>query len=117
MFIDTHAHLYGEEFDADRDDVIRRARAAGAEQIVLPNVDEASIEPMLRLCDAYPDLCLPTMGLQPEELPADPRPLLDKMEQLLATGRYAAVGEVGVDLYWDAGRREEQLAVFDREIR
>ena len=65
MFIDTHAHLYGEEFDADRDDVIRRALAAGAEQIVLPNVDEASIEPMQRLCDAYPDLCLPTMGLQP----------------------------------------------------
>ena len=117
MFIDTHAHLYGEEFDADRDDVIRRALAAGAEQIILPNVDEASIEPMQRLCDAYPDLCLPTMGLQPEELPADPRPLLDKMEQLLATGRYAAVGEVGVDLYWDASRREEQLAVFDREIR
>lgn len=115
MFIDTHSHIYGEEFDADRDDVVRRAIEAGAEHILLPNIDANSVGPMLALCDDYPDLCRPMMGLHPTELPDDPTPLLDQMERMLATGRFIAVGEVGVDLYWDASRRDEQMAVFRRQ--
>jgi hydrolase, tatD family len=118
-FIDTHTHLYGEEFDADRAEMVERARAAGAEKLLLPNVDEESIGRMLQMCDDFPDLCLPMMGLQPEELPADPWPLVKKMKQLLYTipDRYCAVGEVGIDLYWDQSRREEQIEVFREEIR
>lgn len=121
MFIDTHTHIYGEEFGADRDAVVQRAVAVGAEHLLLPNVDEASIAPMLRLCAAYPGLCHPMMGLQPEELPADPWPLLRRMEILLETDQreerqYVAVGEVGIDLYWDASRRDEQIEVFRHEI-
>lgn len=130
-FIDTHSHIYGEEFDEDRDAVVQRAIDAGAEHILLPNIDANSVGPMLALCDDYPTLCRPMMGLHPTELPADPKPLLDQMEQMLeacqaaqatvpeglgqAKSRFIAVGEVGVDLYWDASRRQEQMEVFSRQ--
>ena len=114
-FIDTHSHIYGEEFDEDRDAVVQRAVDAGAEYILLPNIDANSVGPMLALCDDYPTLCRPMMGLHPTELPDDPKPLLDQMEQMLTTGKFIAVGEVGVDLYWDASRREEQMEVFRRQ--
>lgn len=114
MFIDTHTHVYTEEFDADRAEVLARARAAGARHLLLPNIDEGSIAPMLALCEAEPDLCRPMMGLHPTELPADPWPLLQRMESMLraADHPFVAVGEVGVDLYWDDTRRAEQLDVF-----
>lgn len=118
MYIDTHTHLYGEEFDADRAEVVARARAAGAGLLLLPNIDEASIAPMLQMCEDYPDICRPMMGLHPTELPPDPSPLLDRMEALLSApgNPYVAVGEVGIDLYWDASRRETQIEVFRRQI-
>lgn len=117
-FIDTHTHIYTEEFDADRTDVIERARHAGATALLLPNIDEASIEPMMALCNAHPDLCHPMMGLHPTELPADPSPVLDRMEAMLSEGTraFVAVGEVGLDFYWDDSRRDEQIAVFERQI-
>lgn len=117
MFIDTHTHIYAEEFDADRAEVVARARAAGAEALLLPCIDEASIAPMLQLCADHPRFCFPMMGLQPEELPADPWPLLRKMKDLLTAPNapYVAVGEVGIDLYWDATRRAGQMEVFKEE--
>lgn len=117
-FIDTHSHIYGEEFDEDRDAVVQRAIEAGAEHILLPNIDANSIGPMIALCDQYPTLCRPMMGLHPTELPPDPAPLLNQMEQMLeaSAGRqFIAIGEVGVDFYWDASRRDEQMAVFRRQ--
>lgn len=119
MFIDTHTHIYTDDFDADRAEVVARAVEAGARALLLPNIDEASIGPMLALCDACPGLCFPMMGLHPTELPPDPWPLLDRMEQLLAAdpGRYVAVGEVGIDLYWDRSRRDEQIATFRHQAR
>lgn len=117
MYIDTHTHIYAEEFDADRDEVVARARQAGAERLLLPNIDESSIGPMTELCRRYPGYCFPMMGLHPTELPADPAPLLDRMEAALAEPGhlYVAVGEVGLDFYWDSSRREEQIAVFSRQ--
>ena len=117
MFIDTHTHVYTEEFDADRAAVIARAREAGAELLLLPNIDAASVRPMLSLCEAEPDLCRPMLGLHPTELPADPGPVLDEMEAMLRRPGhpFVAVGEVGVDLYWDDSRRAEQLDVFRRQ--
>lgn len=119
MFIDTHTHVYTEEFDADRAEVLLRAREAGAELLLLPNIDAASVRPMLSLCEAEPSLCRPMMGLHPTELPADPGPLLDEMEAMLRRPGhpFVAVGEVGVDLYWDDSRRAEQLDVFRRQAR
>lgn len=117
MFIDTHCHIYDEAFDEDRDEVIDRARAAGAECLLLPNIDANTLGPMVSVCDRWPDLCRPMLGLHPTELPPDPAPLLARMEQMLALPRspFVAVGEVGVDLYWDGSRRAEQLEVFRRQ--
>lgn len=113
-FIDTHTHIYTDEFDADRREVVERAKAAGACHLLLPNIDEASVGPMLRLCCEYPGFCFPMMGLHPTELPPDPMPLLRQMEERLAAegNPYVAVGEVGIDLYWDSSRRDEQVECF-----
>ncbi len=118
QFIDTHTHLYTEEFDADRAEMMQRAIEAGAKHLLLPNIDEASLPRMLQMCSDYPSVCLPMLGLHPTELPPAPTPLLDRMESLLtaASHPYIAIGEVGIDLYWDDTRREEQIAVFRRQI-
>ena len=120
MFIDTHTHLYLEDYDADREEVIQRAREAGAVALLQPNVDASSYAPMMVLCDAHPDFCYPMIGLHPTELPAtDVDATLDEMERLLNANpsRFVAVGEVGLDFYWDASRAEEQLAAFQRQIQ
>ena len=116
-FVDTHTHIYTEDFQADREAVVERARRAGAAKLFLPNIDGLSIAPMLSLCRRHPGLCHPMMGLHPTELPPDPAPLLDRMEQLLAEAGnpYIAVGEVGIDLYWDDSRREEQIEALRRQ--
>lgn len=117
MFIDTHTHLYTEEFDEDREEVVARAREAGACGLFLPNIDEASIEPMMKMVASYPDLCRPMIGLHPTELPDNPTRLLDKMEAMAFAKEspFIAIGEVGIDLYWDKSRKEEQIAVFKRQ--
>lgn len=119
MYIDTHTHIYTTEFDEDREAVIERAREAGARLLLLPNIDEASMAQIEALCAAHPDICRPMTGLHPTELPADPWPLLDKMEGLLdrPDHPYIAVGEVGIDLYWDATRRDEQISVLQHQAK
>ena len=115
-FIDTHTHIYLDDFAADRDDVIRRAQDAGATRLLLPNIDEASLESMLRLCAEWPSLCCPMIGLHPTELPADPWPALKRMEHRLSTeaGRFVAVGEVGLDFGCRGGNTQElQIAAFE----
>ena len=116
-FIDTHTHIYTDDFDANRSEVVGRAIEAGAQKLFLPNIDAASVEPMLRLCRQHPGLCYPMIGLHPTELPPNPQPVLDEMEQMLESraAEFIAVGEVGIDLYWDASRREEQIAAFVRQ--
>ena len=120
-FIDTHCHIYGEEFDADRAEVVQRAVEAGASALMLPNIDAASMDAMMALCRQFPEHCHPMMGLHPTELPAEPTPVLEMMEQFIADDRklpqpmLKAIGEVGIDLYWDASRREEQMEVFHRQ--
>lgn len=115
---DTHTHIYTEEFAADRAEVVRRACEAGVERLLLPAIDEASLSDLLDLCGAYPDLCRPMLGLHPTELPEDVEGTLDRMEERLFApdAPYVAVGEIGVDLYWDASRREQQLYAFRRQL-
>lgn len=117
-FIDTHTHIYTEEFDTDRHAACERAKAAGADKLFLPNIDRASLGPMLALCDAHPDLCYPMMGLHPTEIPPDFETVLREMESLLqAPGHpYIAIGEVGLDFYWDDSHKTEQQYVFERQI-
>lgn len=113
--IDTHSHIYGEEFDADRDDVVGRAKQAGIEKIFLPNINEESISRMMATVNAYPGICYPMMGLHPEDVNQEWKNVLDRMEPLL-TDDMIAVGEVGLDFYWDTTYKKEQLDAFERQI-
>ena len=122
--IDTHSHLFAEEFGEDRSEVMRRAREAGITHIVMPNIDMVSIEPMLQVCAEYPDFCYPTIGLHPTEVKEDHRDVLTKMKaRLEASVRgetlhapFIAIGEVGLDFYWDSTYKQEQLAALEEQI-
>lgn len=116
--IDTHSHIYGAEFAQDIADVISRAREAGVERVLLPNINVDSIQPMLQLSEAYPGYAYPMMGLHPEDVKEDFLSVLDCMERLLDTPDhpYIAVGEVGLDFYWDQSFRSEQIQAFERQL-
>lgn len=114
LMIDTHSHIYGAEFDDDRDEVISRALASGVERILLPNINEESISSMLNVVKAYPEVCYPMMGLHPEDVREDWSEVLDRMEPQL--DGMIAVGECGLDFYWDSTYKKEQIDAFERQI-
>lgn len=116
--IDTHSHLFVEEFDEDRPEVMRRAREAGVQRILMPNIDLSTVEPMLRVCAEYSGFCYPMLGLHPTEVTADYRQGLSELKQLLQSHpqTFVAIGEVGLDLYWDKTYKAEQLAVLEEQI-
>lgn len=110
--IDTHAHIYASEFDHDRDDVIARARQVGIEKILMPNIDLDSIAPMLATEKAYPDLCRSMMGLHPCYVNADVKQTLATIYNWFSHHSFIAVGEIGIDLYWDKTFKAEQEMAF-----
>ena len=117
--IDTHSHIYEPEFDADREEVVLRARQTGVERILLPNINAGSIEPMLSLCRRYPGYCFPMLGLHPEDVePSTYKQVLADMEGLLEEPNhpYIAIGEVGLDFYWDQSCAREQEEAFRTQI-
>ncbi|MBQ8097988.1 MAG: TatD family hydrolase [Bacteroidaceae bacterium] len=119
QFIDTHAHLYGEEFLSDIDEVLSRARQSGAHKIFLPSTTMQSAFQASQLSERYPGFLYPMLGLHPEDIPqGDYHSELAKMEKLLSAGShpFIGIGEVGLDFYWDASRREEQLEVFRIQV-
>ena len=115
--IDTHTHIYGEEFEEDRSAVVARALEAGVNMLLLPNIAADSWQPMLDLCAAHPGVCFPMLGLHPTDLPDHPAELLDRMELALVAPDhpYVAIGEVGIDLYWDDTREAEQIMALQRQ--
>ena len=117
MLIDTHAHLYSPKFDADRDAMIVRAKKAGVERVYLPNVDSASIDGMLALEAAYPDFCVPMMGLHPCSVGADYERELAVVRSWLDRRPFVALGEIGIDLYWDKTYVREQQTAFLTQTR
>jgi len=111
--VDTHAHLYSDVFQTDMADVVARARAHAA-YVLLPNIDRESIEPLLALAAAHPDLCYPMMGLHPCYISDDYKQDLAYIERLLPTvPRLVAIGEAGTDLYWDKTKLAEQLHALE----
>ena len=110
--IDTHTHIYLEEFDEDRIEVVRRAREAGVERVILPNVDFDTVQAMHATNDLFPGYCRMAMGLHPTSVEADYRERLGQVRELLFSGEYCAVGEIGLDLYWDKTYAEEQKEAF-----
>lgn len=115
-FIDTHAHLDGEEYNDDRDDVVARAREAGVSAILVPAIHLPSITAVLDVCRRYPGYAYPMIGLHPEEVKADWREVLAEMKKLY-TDEFVAVGEVGLDYYWSREFEKEQLEAFEEQIQ
>ena len=117
--IDTHSHLYEPEFDADRDEALARAAAAGVERLLLPAIDSESHERLFALCRRAPGRCIPMMGLHPTSVNDNPRwrEELALVERLLdappeGIGRFCAVGEIGLDFYWSRDFIAEQREAF-----
>ena len=115
-FIDTHAHLDGEEYTDDRDEVVARAREAGVSAILVPAIHLPSITAVLDVCRRYPGYAYPMIGLHPEEVKADWREVLAEMKKLYS-GEFIAVGEVGLDYYWSREFEKEQLEAFEEQIQ
>ena len=116
MLIDTHTHLFVEEFDNDRDQVVQRAIESGVELFLLPNIDVQTIESMHSLCKKYPDNCFPMMGLHPGSVDEHWKENLEIIREKLFAGKYIAVGEIGMDLYWDKTNIVAQRKVFSAQV-
>jgi len=110
--IETHAHIYAEEFKDDIGEVIERSKHAGVESIYMPNIDHTSIDAMLELELGQPDYCIPMMGLHPCSVKKDFEKELYIVEEWLAKRKFVAVGEIGTDLYWDKTFKAEQIEAF-----
>ena len=116
-FVDTHTHLFTAEFNGDRADAVQRAMDAGVAALCLPAIDEASLAPLLEMCDTFPGICHPMIGLHPTELGEDYEAVLGRMYGMLKNDdRFVAIGEVGLDFYWDDTKKKEQETVFRRQI-
>lgn len=117
QFIDTHTHLDGTEFDADRDEVMERARATGVSKVFLPAIDLKSVETVLAVSRKYEGYAYPMIGLHPEEVGADWENVLHRMREYIVPGHpFIAIGEVGLDFYWTRDNEREQLAAFERQV-
>ncbi|MBP5136238.1 MAG: TatD family hydrolase [Paludibacteraceae bacterium] len=116
MIIDTHTHIFENEFDEDRSAVIQRAKDAGVGKMVLPNINAQSITRLKELADSDTNLFVPAMGLHPTEVNSDYKTELETIKSELFSGKYAAVGEIGMDLYWDKEFEKEQVEAFETQL-
>ncbi len=115
-WIDTHAHIYSPEFDLDRDDVLSHCTDIGVKKIYMPNVDHTSIDAMLELETKRPAQCIAMMGLHPCSVKKDFEQELYRVEEWLSKRKFAAVGEMGTDLYWDKTFWEQQKEAFRIQV-
>jgi len=117
-FIDTHSHLYAEEFQGDMSDVIQRVKASGVDKVLLPNIEQASFQAMMDLSTAYSSLCLPMMGLHPcsvqEETYKDELAFVHKQ---LSHYQFIGIGEIGMDLHWDKSTQKIQQEALEVQCK
>ena len=116
MFIDTHTHLYSEEFNEDRFTCIKQAISNGVSRFYMPNVDSESIDGMLALEAQFPEHCFPMMGLHPCSVNGNYEKELEIVKKWLDKRRFKAIGEIGIDLYWDKTFIKEQELAFKQQI-
>ena len=116
-FIDTHTHLFASEFDNDIDIVIKNALDNGISKMLLPNIDSTTTTKMLQLCNKYPNNCFPMIGLHPCSVKKDNlEKEISHVEQMLSQNKFIAVGEIGLDLYWDKSTLDLQKIAFESQI-
>ena len=116
--IDTHCHIDEEAFGADREEVIARQKEAGVDAMIVPGVNVASIETVMQVCHQHPGYCYPALGLHPEDVNADWQEQLAIVEQAIRANRneLVAIGEIGLDYYWDKTFKDEQQEVLRRQM-
>lgn len=115
--VDSHSHLFLEEFSEDLPEVMERARKAGVTHIFMPNIDSTTIEPLLKVCASYKDLCYPMIGLHPTSVRENFRQELEVVHRYLnGEVPFVAVGEIGMDLYWDKTFLKEQTIAFRQQV-
>ena len=114
--IDTHTHLFAQQFDEDRFEVVQRALEKGVRQMLLPNIDTNSILPRLDLCAEFPENCFPMIGLHPCDIKENYIEELTFFEEWLQKEKFVAVGEIGIDLYWDKSTLSIQEDAFRRQV-
>lgn len=116
-YIDTHTHLFVEEFDGDRVEAVERAMEAGVTKLCLPCIKSSSVEPIMQMCAAYPGVCFPMIGLHPTDVAENSDEELSALKRILdSRDDIIAVGEVGIDLYWDTTYRDRQIEVFETQV-
>ena len=112
--IDTHTHVFLEQFDEDFDQVIARALESGVKKMLLPNIDSSTLERLLM--NSNENQLLPMMGLHPCSVKANYKEELELVANEIESGKYIAVGEIGIDLYWDQSLKAQQIDAFKRQI-
>lgn len=117
QFIDSHAHIYLDKFKKDIDEVLQRSFDKGVNKIFMPNIDHTSIDDMFELENKYPDNCIPMMGLHPCSVNKNFEKELYLVEEWLNKRDFAAVGEIGTDLYWDKSFWEQQKEAFTIQVK
>jgi len=117
-FIDTHTHLYAEEFDPDRDAVIKHAAGKGVQRVLLPAIDRSYYERMMSVVNSHREVCLPMIGLHPTSVNASYREEIDFVRETLEKSRekFYGIGEIGIDLYWDKTFENEQSSAFSDQL-
>jgi len=116
QIIDTHTHIYLPEFDSDRDEVVERSVSNGIIRMLMPNIDADSVERMLSAERRYQGICLPMIGLHPTSVKEDYPSQLNTLEKLFSEHKFIAIGEIGIDLYWDKTFLDEQIIALRRQI-
>ncbi len=114
--VDTHSHLFSKEFKEDINEVVNRAKNEGVVKVLLPNIDAESIPDLKYTKNLYPDFFLPMMGLHPTSVKEDWKEQLQLIYNELTSDNYTAIGEIGIDLYWDDAFKKAQISVFEEQL-
>ncbi len=114
--IDTHAHIFSLEYENDLEAVIKNSIFAGVTKIIIPNINTDSILPMIKLCEAYPGICFPAIGIHPTDIDSSPVEQIKCIEKEILKRKFIAIGETGIDLYWDKSNLINQIIALSAHI-
>ena len=117
ILTDTHTHLYAEQFDEDRTEVINQCIKEGITRLFLPNIDKNSVKGMMELTTEFPENCFPMIGIHPCSVDENWQKELEDYKELLNTHKFYAIGEIGIDLYWDKTTLGIQQQAFEAQIK
>ena len=116
QLIDSHAHIYLDEFNSDLDEVVNRAKKVNVHKILLPNIDLSTLSDVNNLCSSHPNYFYPMIGLHPTSVKGNFKEEMDQLFKATDFSKYIAIGEIGMDLYWDKSFEKEQEMAFEFQI-